>query len=66
MEYTGLENLDNTYPQPSNYKSLKGNNALLSTGNAQVDLFGIYPDKNQLSFKIPDFSKIMNLMKKMK
>jgi hypothetical protein len=58
MEYTGLLNLDNTYPQTSNYISTKGNNALLSTGNAEVNLYGIYPDKNKLTFKIPDFSKI--------
>ena len=58
MEYNGLINLDNTYPQISNYISTRGNDALLSTGNAEVNLYGIYPDKNKLTFKIPDFSKI--------
>jgi hypothetical protein len=58
MEYTDLQNLDNTYPQPSNYESRKGNDALLSTGNAQIYLNGIYPEKNKLTFNIPDFSKI--------
>jgi len=58
MEYTDLQNLDNTYPQPSNYESRKGNDALLSTGNAQIYLNGIYPEKNKLTFNIPDFSKV--------
>jgi hypothetical protein len=58
MEYTDLQNLDNTYPQPSNYESRKGNDALLSTGNAQIYLNGIYPEKNRLTFNITDFSKI--------
>ena len=50
MEYNGLINLDNTYPQISNYISTRGNDALLSTGNAEVNLYGIYPDKNKLNF----------------
>jgi len=54
MEYKNLSNLENTYPQPGNY--------ILNKADKSVsNLFGIYPDKNKLDFKLPSLEDIKSV-----
>jgi len=49
MEYTRLPNLSNTYPSFKNYKV---------NGENNVQLIGVYPEKNKLDFKIPSLDEL--------
>ena len=51
MEYKNLSNLENTYPQPGNY--------IVNKADKYVsNLYGVYPDKNKLDFKLPPLTDI--------
>ena len=49
MEYTPLQFLENTYPNPNNY---------VSTGVEKTILNGIYPEKNKIDFNLPSISEL--------
>jgi hypothetical protein len=49
MEYKELLELPNTYPATINYKTVVGSN---------IQLDGLYPEKNTLKFEIPKFENI--------
>jgi len=49
MEYTRLQNLSNKYPNTLNYKQ---------NGAGNVSLYGVYPEKNKLDFKIPSLEEL--------
>lgn len=51
MEYKRISDLENTYPQPGNYILNKANKSI-------SNLYGIYPDKNKLEFKIPNLDEL--------
>lgn len=51
MEYKNLSNLENTYPQPGNYIVNKADKSV-------SNLYGVYPDKNKLDFKLPPLTDI--------
>jgi uncharacterized protein YjbJ (UPF0337 family) len=54
MEYTRISNLENTYPQSGNYILNKGDKSM-------SNLYGIYPDKNRLDFKLPSLADIKSV-----
>jgi ABC-type multidrug transport system fused ATPase/permease subunit len=49
MEYKELLELPNTYPDTTNYKTVVGSN---------IQLNGLYPEKNTIKFEIPKFENI--------
>jgi len=52
MEYKELLELPNTYPAAINYKTVVGSN---------IQLNGLYPEKNTLKFEIPKFENITQI-----
>ncbi len=58
MEYRGLANLDNTYPQPGNYIPNKSFVSEPVNKKAQINLFGQYADKNKLPFTTKTLSDL--------
>lgn len=58
MEYRGLANLDNTYPQPGNYIPNKSFVSEPVNKKAQINLFGQYADKNRLPFTTKNLSDL--------
>jgi hypothetical protein len=54
MEYKNLSNLENAYPQPGNY-------ILNRADKSMSNLYGIYPDKNKLDFKLPSLADIKSV-----
>jgi|LakMenEpi03Aug12_release.lakeMendotaPanAssembly.Ray.scaffolds.fasta_scaffold209143_2 hypothetical protein len=54
MEYKNLNNLENAYPQPGNY-------ILNRADKSMSNLYGIYPDKNRLDFKLPSLADIKSV-----
>lgn len=58
MEYKGLANLENTYPQPGNYIPNKSFVSDPINKKAQINLFGQYADKNKLPFTTKTLSDL--------
>lgn len=58
MEYKGLANLENTYPQPGNYIPNKSFVSEPINKKAQINLFGQYADKNKLPFTTKTLSDL--------
>jgi hypothetical protein len=58
MEYNGLANLQNTYPQPGNYIPNKTFVSEPPNTKAQINLFGQYADKNKLPFTTKTLSDL--------
>lgn len=49
MEYTPLQFLENTYPNPNNY---------VPSGVEKTTLNGLYPEKNKIEFNLPSVSEL--------